>query len=171
MQRCPTIEGKKREAVPAEEWHSYIEGHHDAYITIEEYNTNRSMLASNNTKKNASAPCEGNALLQGIVVCARCGRRMGTSYKKYGEKLAGTYQCVRTEKGMPFSHDGCICISSQAVDRAVEDLLLEKLTPEAVRSAHEIQKNWKNGSMTQIIFLYYRLKRPGMNLNLPENGI
>lgn len=140
MQSCPAIAGNKRKAMPVEKWHSYIEGHHDAYISIEDYNTNRSMLAANSTKKNSSAPREENALLQGIVVCAKCGRCMGVSYKKYGERLAGTYHCVRTNKGEPFSHDSCICISSRAVDQAVEAVLLEKLTPEAVRSAHRIQK-------------------------------
>lgn len=84
---------------------------------------------------------------------------MGTSYKKYVEKLAGTYQCVRTEKGMPFSHNSCICISSQAIDRAVEDLLLEKLTPEAVCSAHEIQKELEKRQHDANIFFVLQVEK------------
>ncbi len=139
-QSCPTLNGNKVKAMQPEDWHSYIENHHEAYITIEEFNTNRSMLAANNTKKNGSAPREGNALLQGIVICSKCGRHMNTSYKKYDKKLVGMYQCIRIAKGEPFWHEKCVCISSSVVDKAVEAVLMDKLTPEAIRSANEVQK-------------------------------
>lgn len=140
MQSRPTMEGRKRKRMAKEEWHSCIENHHDAYISIEDYQTNCSILVSNNTRKNASAPREGNALLQGIVICAACGKHMNTAYKKYKGDLIGTYQCVNTGSEAPFAHSRCICIGSRTADQAVEAELFKRLTPQAVRCAYQVQE-------------------------------
>lgn len=139
IQTYNTIKGKRRRQTPDDQWISYIEGHHDFYITPKEYKNNCNLLSSNSTRNGASPPREGNALLQGIAICSECGNRLNVAYKKYKNSLYGMYVCCRILKGEPYSHKQCMCISSHAVDIAVSDAILKRLTPEAIKSAQEIQ--------------------------------
>ena len=78
-------------------------------------------------------PREGPALLQGLLVCGRCGRRMSLRYNHRRGRTAMTYYCQRqaTEYG------GALCqqIPGGCVDQAVGRVVVEALTHEAVEVA------------------------------------
>jgi DNA invertase Pin-like site-specific DNA recombinase len=101
---------------------------HAGYLSWEQFQRNQQRLADNAT---ASAPPrrgatrEGAALLQGIAVCGRCGRRMTVHYQR-GRSTPG-YRCLflRTQHG----GDTCQCLEGAAVDAAVARVLLEALQP------------------------------------------
>jgi Recombinase len=62
-----------------------LEGAHPGYITWERYVQNQEKLRQNTTRReNASrgAPREGPALLSGLLICGRCGYRMGPVYAR-----------------------------------------------------------------------------------------
>jgi DNA invertase Pin-like site-specific DNA recombinase len=133
-----TINGKKRRRAAESDIISFIEDHHEPYITLDEYRMNCEQLSANNTRKGASVPREGNALLPGIALCAKCGSRLSVQYKNEKGATYWQYICGHVKKGEPFSHKRCICISGRVVDQAVSDIILQKLTPEAVKAAEEI---------------------------------
>jgi hypothetical protein len=65
-----------------------IPGAHPGYITLEQYESNRARLVANRnsfagTRYKGSAR-EGMSLLQGIVLCGRCGRHMNVRYERNG---------------------------------------------------------------------------------------
>ena len=55
-----------------------VRDHHPGYITWAQYETNRATLRDNSRQFATSrgAPQPGAGLLQGLVVCGRCGCRM-----------------------------------------------------------------------------------------------
>src|SRR5213593_4606385 len=69
------------------------------------------------------APREGRALLQGLILCGQCGRRMKVLYNSRSAHLR--YCCVRPQAGLPVCQD----FSGRRLERGVEELVLEALQP------------------------------------------
>src|SRR4030042_769333 len=71
------VRGKK----PQPAGHALIQDHHEGYISWEMFETNQRRIASNYSgKTNPGAPREGESLLQGLVLCGVCGRRVKGRY-------------------------------------------------------------------------------------------
>lgn len=123
---------------PREEWITVIEGAHPGYITVAQFEVNQATLAGNaaahGEDPRAGPPREGAALLQGLVVCGKCGRRMTV---RYHTRVEGTavpdYVCqaqgIRT--GTPI----CQHLPGAGVDDAVAALVLDTVTPLALEVA------------------------------------
>ncbi|HZI03735.1 MAG TPA: recombinase family protein, partial [Archangium sp.] len=136
--------------LPQEAWKVCLKNHHPAYISWEEYMANQKKLATNHPSyqqpDQRGAAREGSALLQGLVLCGRCGHRMQTSYR---EPARPYYECRRlTDKGI------CWSVSAKGVDEAVARLFLETVQPpeielglavtrEVERQAQEVERQWK----------------------------
>jgi DNA invertase Pin-like site-specific DNA recombinase len=140
-----------RQCQARHEWIALIEGAHEGYITWETYLSNLEKLADNAARRpSRGAPREGRALLSGILLCGRCGRRMRTIYPGKAGNL-WTYKCSG-------EHDrgGRVCwmVSGQPIDAAVEDLLLRMIVPselelslavehEVDAQAASLEEQWK----------------------------
>ena len=85
--------------LPRGEWIAFIPGAHPGYISLDQYEANLATLAANaaaHGPDRAAGPArEGPALLQGIIICGRCGRRMTIRYHTRGGKELPTYVCQR----------------------------------------------------------------------------
>ena len=81
--------------MPQEEWRVSLPDHHPGYITWEQFLANRQRLQANrtNTEVLAGPAREGLCLLQGLLVCGICGRRLGVRYTGNGG-LYPIYQCI-----------------------------------------------------------------------------
>jgi DNA invertase Pin-like site-specific DNA recombinase len=81
--------------LPPEAWRTCLHDQHPAYITWDEFMANRKKLRDNRTKPEApdrpAAAREGSGLLQGLLLCGRCGHRMTTRYG--GGRSRATYMC------------------------------------------------------------------------------
>jgi DNA invertase Pin-like site-specific DNA recombinase len=80
-----TINGECRvEQLPREEWHTFLPESHPAYISWHEYEQNLRLLRASaqaiGSDRRKSPPREGPALLQGLILCGKCGRRMTLRY-------------------------------------------------------------------------------------------
>ena len=67
------------------EWAVLIPEHHQGYIDWETYEMNQVRLAANTRPQphsnSGGAVREGSALLQGLVTCGNCGRRLTVFYQ------------------------------------------------------------------------------------------
>ncbi len=127
-----------RRLLPRDKWHTVILNAHPGYITWEEYEDNLRRLHENaqacGADRRKSPPREGPALLQGLVVCGRCGRRMSVGYYVNGRgKLVPEYHCEKqlVEAAEPL----CQRLVRASLDRAPGDLLVETVTPLALEVA------------------------------------
>jgi hypothetical protein len=66
-------------AAPAD-WDVLLRDRLPAYISWEQYEANQRQLRDNSPKFGRGTPRGGCSLLGGLVVCGRCGRRMGIAY-------------------------------------------------------------------------------------------
>ena len=94
-----TTEGKiTLQDVPREQWIALFPDRHPGYITFEQYEQNLSTLAHNaqaHGQDRAAGPArEGPALLQGLAICGRCGRRMTVRYHQRRGIEVPDYQCM-----------------------------------------------------------------------------
>ena len=102
-QTLPAGQGGKetrRLRLPRQEWISFIPGAHPGYITLEQYDANLARLAANaaahGRDRRSGPPREGPALLQGIIICGRCGLRMTVRYHHRRDQQIPTYMCHAT---------------------------------------------------------------------------
>ena len=127
--------------LPRDQWTALIPGAHPGYITWETYEANQQILAGNAAARGADRAAgparEGTALLQGLAVCGRCGRRMTIRYHARGGTEIPDYQCMR--ECIDNAGPRCQTIPGAAADAAVGQLLLDTLTPLALEVALTVQ--------------------------------
>ena len=115
--------------VPMAQWPVKIIAHHPAYLSWEEYVKNGERLRQNwNCEETRGVAREGNALLQGIVYCGICGRKMGVQNHARSEKRSPSYICQSSY------HNGegdkiCQSMTSRPVDAAIVEAFLESVSP------------------------------------------
>ena len=91
--------GKKTfDTLPREQWIALTRDAHPGYISWDTYETNQRLLLANATAHGpdrAAGPArEGSALLQGLAICGRCGRRMTVRYHARRGVEVPDYQCM-----------------------------------------------------------------------------
>jgi hypothetical protein len=80
--------------IDKEQWHAFIEESFPAYISVERYERNLQRLAANRARaEERGAVRHGPSLLQGLLICGKCGHRMQVRYG--GAKKLHTYTCSR----------------------------------------------------------------------------
>jgi DNA invertase Pin-like site-specific DNA recombinase len=131
------------ESVPREEWLALIPNHHPGYISWDEYEHNLRRLRENiprayGKEHKKSPPREGPALLQGLVICGVCGRRMTVSYRARRGGIVPNYLC--TYGAVKHGQRLCQHIRGDEIDKAISDLLLSTLTPMALEVALSVQQ-------------------------------
>jgi len=129
--------------VSVAQWPVKIEAHHPAYIGWEEYMGNLERLRQNwNRDGSRGVAREGSALLQGIVYCGCCGRKMAVQHPAAKEKRSSAYIC---RYGYQDGEDSiCQSMTSRPVDAAVAQALLQAVSPAslpvAVRVLEQVEQ-------------------------------
>jgi len=127
--------------LPREEWQVVVQDAHIGYITWEQYEAHMEQLAVNSrayAPKRLSPPREGPALLQGLLVCGRCGERMTVRYhQRGGQRIVPDYLCQRA--GIATGTIPCQRIPGRDLDAAIATVLMEVVTPETVALTLAVQ--------------------------------
>ncbi|HVJ89043.1 MAG TPA: recombinase family protein [Labilithrix sp.] len=138
-----TVDGRTQSRkVPRDEWIALQRDAHPRYITWEQYEANERRLrecsAAYALDRRRSPPREGPSLLQGIVVCGRCGSRMTVRYGGRAGRHAPVYTCQRRK----IQHGDPICqtVPGRTIDAAIANVLSETLSPLAIDVAVEVQR-------------------------------
>ena len=131
----------RAQRVKRDDWPVVIYDHHDAYISYDRFVRNEERLRGNATMRSADqrGPArEGAALLQGLVLCGHCGRRMSLSYGGSTRARVYQYRCSRARAQQGGSD--CQVIGGKRIDQTVVDVFLEATMPcaaDAARQANE----------------------------------
>jgi predicted DNA-binding transcriptional regulator AlpA/uncharacterized protein YndB with AHSA1/START domain len=118
--------------LPIEEWAVLIPDHHPGFIDWTNFQANQTRLDSNTRPQphqSGGAVREGSALLQGIVSCGHCGRRLLTHYR--GRTSAPGYHCAGKDI-VEGRGQYCLNVGGLAIDQAVSEAFLTAVTPAAV---------------------------------------
>jgi len=122
-------------AVPQEAWRVMIRDHHEGYIDWDRFVANRHRLGTNRTNGDSlpGHAREGLCLLQGMLLCGECGRRLTVRYKGNGG-LYPMYQCAwKHREGL--ASRACLDLSSAPLDKAIADRLVGAITPVTIELA------------------------------------
>lgn len=132
-------EGRPRKRVrrlAQADWEVLIEDHHRGFVDWRTFEAIQARIAQNTwrTPEAAGAAREGQALLQGLVVCGRCGRKLKVHYDGHAGQRRHSYHCpgavVAEGRG-----GWCLKVGGGRIDEAVASALLTALTPAGVKAA------------------------------------
>jgi DNA invertase Pin-like site-specific DNA recombinase len=125
--------------VGKDQWQVLIKNAYKGYISWEEYEENLKCLEENSRYNKAAIPREGPALLQGLVLCSQCGKRMTVRYHtRRGKKHSPDYCCHGTKKSL--GQRGCQSIPGEQIDQFIGNLLLKKMQPEVLEISFSVQQ-------------------------------
>jgi DNA invertase Pin-like site-specific DNA recombinase len=128
---------KRMRRLPQADWEVLIWEHHEGFIDKTTFEANRERIAAN-TRPRAHEPGgavrEGQALLQGIAVCARCGRKLKVHYQGRRGHQSPAYHCPSSVL-VEGRGQWCLRIGGGLIDQAVAEALLAALTPAGVKAA------------------------------------
>jgi len=123
----PRVKGRTRR-LPQEDWPIVLLDTHPGYITWEQFLHNQRQLDDNRTwraEEHRGAVREGPSLLQGIILCGSCGRRMGIRYQRNGSVLM--YECHQLHSQL--AARTCQTMRGDRIDQAVVACFLEAIEP------------------------------------------
>jgi hypothetical protein len=110
-------------------------------LAFEDSERNEAQLVMNSqayAPERFSPPREGPALLQGLIICGKCGERMTVrSHQRGGQRIVPDYLCQR--KSIEQGESPCQRIPGSALDRAIGTLLIECVTPQALALTIAVQ--------------------------------
>ena len=117
---------------PVDQWLVRIPDHHPAYISWAQYEQHQHQLRQNQTNAVVSgAAREGAALLQGLVICGHCGRRMSVRYTAKG-KVARRYECKGRWERSETPRATCLTLRGEAIDAAVGQAVVAATTADQI---------------------------------------
>jgi DNA invertase Pin-like site-specific DNA recombinase len=149
---APRIKGRTRRVALAE-WPIVRRDAHPSYLTWEQFLRNQQRLDDNCTHRGSDrrgAVREGHALLQGLVLCGKCGRRMTVRYIRNG--TTPSYECNQIHKQQ--CGRTCQFLRGDAIDEAVTQLFLEAVQPAQLEvslatleqiedQARQVERQWQ----------------------------
>jgi DNA invertase Pin-like site-specific DNA recombinase len=149
---APRMKGRTRQVARAD-WPIVRQEAHPGYLSWAQFLRNQEQLDDNRTfraEDRRGAVREGAALLQGLVLCGRCGRRMSVRYPQGPARPL--YDC--TELHTQLAGKTCQSVRGDVVDAAVARLFLEAVQPaqlavslatldEVDARARQIDRQWQ----------------------------
>jgi DNA invertase Pin-like site-specific DNA recombinase len=128
--------------LPKDEWETLIPRAHAGYVSWENYEQNQRRLHESaqamGGDRRKSPAREGPALLQGLILCGRCGERMTVRYHRREGRLWPEYLCQRD--GIEHAKPLCQRIPGASIDQAIGELLVDAVSPVALEVALSVQQ-------------------------------
>jgi len=124
---APGIKGRTRQ-IKADQWPIVLLDAHPGYISWTQFRNHQQQLDDQRTfrpEEHRGAVRQGAALLQGILLCGRCGRRMSVRYLTDGRTPC--YQCNQLHT--QHAARTCQSLRGDAIDTAVAQSFLAAIQP------------------------------------------
>jgi DNA invertase Pin-like site-specific DNA recombinase len=137
-------------------WHAFIEESFPAYISLQQYEGNLQRLAANRARaEERGAVRHGPSLLQGLLICGKCGHRMQVRYG--GLKKLHTYTCGRM--ATDYAESFCHYLPGAPVDEFVGQWVLRALQPAALEISLEASEHLEKEREELDVLWHKRLER------------
>ena len=109
---------------------------------------------------------EGSALLQGLVTCGHCGRRLHVHYR--GRNSAPGYHCAG--KDLVNGRVYCLNLGGTVIEQAVADAFLQAITPAAIEATRPFRRTTASQSRRGFVAMAEEMQRlvDGRIRALPE---
>lgn len=120
---------------PVAQWPVCRQGAYPAYLSWEQYLHNQGRLQDNQNRYEAEhpgAPRRGPALLQGLVICGRCGARLRLRYSGLQGQYP-VYDCSVAKQA--YNHPRCQQVRALQLDAVVAQHCLAALEPDKLALA------------------------------------
>ena len=112
------------------EWPVLLKGHHEGYITWDEFQANLQRLRNNLRGFGRTGPVQGGpSLIAGMVRCGLCGKSLTVTYKGSGSALP-YFICNRNG----FQGPRCVAFGGLPLEERVRTLLLSVLEPDGLEA-------------------------------------
>ena len=157
VNRTQIVDGRARKTYghyrPLRDCEILLKDHHEGYIDWEEFERNQTQLATNayGRKDGAKSGRGGRALLGGLLVCHRCGRRLAVVYT--GRSNSPVYRCDRGK--IAIGAPRCMMFGGLHVDAALARELIRAVEPMAIEAAQlaEQSKMERQAELRRIVEL------------------
>lgn len=148
-------------AVPREQWPVLIQNAWHGFIPWEQYERNQERLRQNaqGVSWQGGAPREGEALLQGMVICGHCGRRLHVHYTH-----SPAYLCDHTVR--QYGERRCATFTLAHVDPVVVEVFLQAVQPARLQAALAALEQVETQRQALIQHWQQRLERARYEANL-----
>jgi len=153
---------------PQDQWRVVIPDHHPGYITGDQLLANRRRLEANRTNGEvlAGPAREGMCLLQGVLLCGTCGRRLGVRYTGNGG-LYPIYQCNwKHREGL--TSRACMNAPAKPIDDVLAERLVSAVTPLTIQMALEALTNLEERDQAIAAQWRRRIERARYDADLAE---
>jgi hypothetical protein len=152
---------------PIGTWEVMIKDHHQGYICWVEYERNQNQLALNNYGRagGVKSDRDGKALLCGVMICRRCGRRLSVAYT--GNPQSRQVYCCHKPNilmGLP----RCMPFGGPPIDAAVSRELLMAVEPMAIDAEFEAERKHQAQQEDQQRILEMELQQARDEASLAE---
>ena len=115
-----------------QDWAVLLRDHHEGYLSWAEYEKNQQLISNNAGNKGLMvrrAVRSGATLLNGLLRCGRCGRKLHVAYSK------GNHRYYCRAGYLTHNAEPCTSFGSRRVDQAVSTQVLRLLQPLGVTAA------------------------------------
>jgi excisionase family DNA binding protein len=169
--RTSIVEGRARRSYghgkPIGTWEVMIKDHHEGYIGWEEYERNQKQLALNNYGRAGGVKSGrgGKALMSGIMICGRCGRRLSVAYTGNPQSRP-VYRCDKPNLMMGLPR--CMTFGGPRVEAAIARELLQVVQPMAIDAAFKAERMHRERQQDQQRILDLELQQARYEASLAE---
>jgi len=139
---------RRQVTLPLNEWAVFIPNHHEGYIPLDVFEANQARLRANWRALRGDAGGavrEGSALLQGLLRCGRCGRKMQITYTGAGGNVS-RYACLQARR-MQAAERECQGLGGLKLEEHIVDAFLVALAPASVEATlaalQETEHTWE----------------------------
>src|ERR1035437_984255 len=117
--------------MPVSQWRVNLPEHHEGYITMKDFEQNNQRLERNRTNGEGTvlsgAAREGLTLLQGLMLCGKCGRSLTVRYQGNGG-IYPTYECGWMHRE-GLATKNCLSVRAGLLDNAICEEVFKALKP------------------------------------------
>ena len=172
--RTAIVDGRARKTYghyrPLGECEILLKGHHEGYIDWTEFERNQKQLSANAYRRRDGAKSGrgGRALLVGLLVCGRCGRRLTVNYtsRSTGGISQPVYRCDRAS--VMLGQRRCMMFGGLRIDAAVVRELIRAVEPMAVEAAVLAERKQMERQAEQRRILELELQQARYEASLAE---
>lgn len=172
--RTAIVDGRARKTYghcrPLNECEVLLKDHHEGYIDWSEFERNQKQLAANayRSRDGAKSGRGGRALLVGLLVCRRCGRRLTVNYtsRSTGGISQPVYRCDRAN--VMLGQRRCMMFGGLRIDSAVARELIHAVEPLAIEAALSAERTQMDSQREQQRILELELQQARYDASLAE---